>query len=152
MANYRFRLETVRKLRESHRDELRGKLAEAYHASQLLEDQQTAVAEEITSLQQSQRLMTKEPTTSVNSLLEAQRYHAVLRAQQSTLEKQAKMLADEVDRRRQTVVEADQEVRILDKLDQRQRQNHHQLQNRVEAREMDEIASRCREENETWRV
>ncbi len=150
MAKYRFRLATLRKLRESHRDELRGKLAEAFHATQMLEEQQSAIADEIVALQESQRRSTTGATTNVNILLEAQRYQAVLRAQQSTLRGQAKLLAAEVERRRQTVIEADREVRVLEKLDERQRLNHQQAQNRVEAREMDEIASRSKEVNQSW--
>jgi flagellar export protein FliJ len=145
MAKYRFRLTTLRKLRESHRDELRGKLAEAFQAAQLLDEQQLAVAEEMTALQESQRRATSGETTSVSALLEVQRYQAVLRSQQGTLRDQAKLLATEVERRRQSVVEADRQVRVLEKLDERQRLNHQQVQNRVEAREMDEIASRARE-------
>ena len=145
MAKYRFRLATLRKLRESHRDELRGKLAEAFQAAQLLDEQQLAVAEEMTALQESQRRATSGETTSVSALLEVQRYQAVLRSQQGTLRDQAKLLATEVERRRQSVVEADRQVRVLEKLDERQRLNHQQVQYRVEAREMDEIASRARE-------
>ena len=150
MAKYRFRLETLRKLRETHRDELRGKLAEAYQAAQMLEEQQSAVADEILALQDAQRRSSSGATTSVNTLLEAQRYQAVLRAQQSTLRDQAKLLATEVERRRQTVIEADREVRVLDKLDERQRLEHQQIASRVEAREMDEIASRTREVSQSW--
>ena len=145
MPKYRFRLETLRKLRESHRDELRGKLAEAYQAAQLLEEQRVAVAEEISALQDKQRLTSTKATTSVNTLLEAQRYQAVLRAQQSTLSEQAKLLDAEVERRRQTVVEADREVRVLEKLDERQRQNYQLSEARAETKVMDEIASRSKE-------
>jgi flagellar export protein FliJ len=152
MAKYRFRLATLRKLRESHRDELRGKLAEAFHAAQLLEEQQSAVAAEITDLQESQRQATSGGTTSVNALLEVQRYQAVLRAQQGTLQDQAKLLATEVERRRQTVMEADRQVRVLEKLDERQRLHHQQVQNRVAAREMDEIASHSREVKQLWQL
>jgi flagellar export protein FliJ len=145
MAKYRFRLATLRKLRESHRDELRGKLAEAFQAAQLLDEQQLAIAEEMIALQESQRRATSGETTSVNALLEAQRYQTVLRAQQGTLRDQTNLLATEVERRRQSVVEADRQVQVLEKLDKRQRLNHQQVQCRVEAREMDEIASRAKE-------
>jgi len=148
MAKYRFRLATLRKVRESHRDELRGKLAEAYRAAQLLEEQQLAVAKEIVDLQDTQRRTTSGVNTNVNALMEAQRYQSVLRAQQSTLRDQAKLLASEVERRRQNVINADQQVRVLEKLDERQRLQHDLVRSRVEAREMDEIASRSRKVNQ----
>ncbi len=150
MAKFRFRLATLRKLRESHRDELRGKLAEAYQAVQKLEEQQLAIADEILALQDVQRRATKGATTSVNSLLEAQRYQAVLRAQQSTLRDHSKVLSTEVERRRQNVIEADQQVRVLDKLNERQRLDHQQTLSRAEVRELDEIASRSKEVNQSW--
>ena len=150
MAKFRFRLATLRKLRESHRDELRGKLAEAYQAVQKLEEQQLAIADEILALQGVQRRATEGTTTSVNSLLEAQRYQAVLRAQQSTLRDHSKVLSTEVERRRQNVIEADQQVRILDKLNERQRLEHQQTLNRAEVKELDEIASRSKEVNQSW--
>ena len=150
MAKFHFRLATLRKLRESHRDELRGKLAEAYQAVQKLEEQQLAIADEILALQDVQRHATKGATTSVNSLLEAQRYQAVLRAQQSTLRDHSKVLSTEVERRRQNVIEADQQVRILDKLNERQRLEHQQTLNRAEVKELDEIASRSKEVNQSW--
>ncbi len=150
MAKFRFRLATLRKLRESHRDELRGKLAEAYHAIHKLEEQQLAIADEVLALQDVQRRATKGATTSVNSLLEAQRYQAVLRAQQSTLRDNAKVLSTEVERRRQNVIEADQQVRVLDKLNERQRLDHQQTLSRAEVRELDEIASRSKEVNQSW--
>lgn len=150
MAKFRFRLETLRKLRESHRDELRGKLAEAYHAAQKLDEQRAAVADEIRAMQDAQRRTTENGTTNVNSLLEAQRYQAVLRAQQSTLQNQSQLLAAEVERRRQTVVEADRQVRVLDKLSERQRSDYQQGRNRAEIKELDEIASRSGEVIEPW--
>jgi flagellar export protein FliJ len=150
MAKFRFRLATLRKLRESHRDELRGKLAEAYQAVQKLEEQQLVIVDELLALQDVQRRATEGTTTSVNSLLEAQRYQAVLRAQQSTLRDHSKVLSTEVERRRQNVIEADQQVRVLDKLNERQRLEHQQTLNRAEVKELDEIASRSKEVNQSW--
>ncbi len=150
MAKFRFRLATLRKLRESHRDELRGKLAEAYQAVQKLEEQQLVIVDELLALQDVQRRATEGTTTSVNSLLEAQRYQAVLRAQQSTLRDHSKVLSTEVERRRQNVIEADQQVRVLDKLNERQRLDHQQTLSRAEVRELDEIASRSKEVNQSW--
>ena len=150
MARFRFRLATLRKLRESHRDELRGKLAEAYQAVQKLEEQQLVIVDELLALQDVQRRATEGTTTSVNSLLEAQRYQAVLRAQQSTLRDHSKVLSTEVERRRQNVIEADQQVRVLDKLNERQKLEHQQTLNRAEVKELDEIASRSKEVNQSW--
>jgi flagellar FliJ protein len=150
MTKYRFRLATLRKLRAAQRDEMLRKLAEAQEAAAILEQQQVAVAEEIVALQEYQRRSAAGETTDVNRLLEAHRYQAVLRAQQSTLEQQAQVLAEEIERRRQRVVEADRQVRVLDKLDERRRREHQQDSQRAEVKQLDEIASRTREVNRPW--
>ena len=55
----------------------------------------------------------------VNGLLTSQRYQLALQAQFRTLAEQAAKLAEEVESRRNAVVEADREVRVLDKLEER---------------------------------
>ena len=150
MAKFHFRLATLRKLRETHRDQLRTKLAEAYQAEQLLEQQLQAVHAEVLSLQAAQRGAVQGAATNVNYLLETQRYLAILRAQESTMQDQTKLLAAEVERRRQAAVEADRQVRILDKLEERQQQAHQQKLQKAEIKELDEVASRGREADRTW--
>lgn len=150
MAKYRFRLETLRKLRGMHRDEMRRKLAEAMQAAAVLNEQQAAVAEEIAALQNSQRSEIAEVATDVNRLLEAHRYVAVLRGQLATLKSQAELLAEEIERRRERVVEADRQVRALDKLDERKAREHRLEVARAEMKEFDEIALRTREVGAPW--
>ena len=150
MAKFRFRLATLRKLREARRDELRMKLAEAYQAVQLLEEQLAAVQREIIQLQATQRSAIEGATTDVNWLLEAGRYQSALRAQQTTMQDQTKLLFTEIERRRQAVVDADQQVRVLDKLHERQLNEHRQKLQRAEVKLMDEIASRHGEIGFKW--
>jgi len=141
LKKFRFRLATLRKLREARRDELRAKLAEAHHAVELLEKQMLRVRDELLELKVAQRTAIVGTKTDVNALLAAGRFQSVLRMQQSTMQDQIKLLATEVERRRQAVVEADIQVRILDKLEERQKAEHrHQLQ-QAEIKELDEIGS-----------
>lgn len=145
MKKFRFRLTTLRKLREARRDELRSKLAEAYHAAELLEDQMRSVQDELLELlelQTAQRSAIVGAKTDVNGLLAAGRYQSVLRMQQSTMQDQIKLLATEVERRRQAVVEADIQVRILDKLEERQKTEHRKKLQQIEIKELDEIGSK----------
>jgi flagellar export protein FliJ len=150
VKKYRFRLATLRKLRVLRRDELRGKLAEAHRAVQLLEDQTTAVAEELEQLLVTQRNAVDGALTDVTKLLEAGRYQSALRAQQATMKEQLQLLATEVERRRQAVVEADQQVRILDKLEERQLAERQQELQRREIKEFDDIASQRTEVEPAW--
>ena len=72
-------------------------------------------------LRELQRSATDGKYLDVNRLLEAQRYELLLKAQSQELAKQAILLAAETERRRQMLVEADREVRVLELLDERHR-------------------------------
>lgn len=141
MARFHFRLQTLRRLREIHRDEQRGRLATAYEAERILAGQRQSVAAEGVLLADSQRRMMQAGTLDVNQLLASQRYQLALEAQSRTLAEQASKLAEEVERRRQTLVEADREVRVLDKLEERQRQQHRETAQRAETKVLDEVAA-----------
>jgi flagellar FliJ protein len=141
LKTFRFRLATLRKLRELRRDELRSKLAEAHHAIQLLEDQMAHVRDELVDLLVTQRSAIDNTRIDINGLLAAERYQSVLRMQQATMQDQVKLLDTEVERRRQAVVEADIQVRVLDKLEERQRTEHRKKLQQIETKELDEIGS-----------
>jgi flagellar FliJ protein len=141
MPRFRFRLETLRRLREITRDELRSRLATAYEAERILADQRRAVDDETLALTDARRRAVQETPLNVSALLEAQRYQLALQAQARTLAEQAEKLAAEVERRRQAVVEADREVRVLDKLEERQRSQHNLAAGRAEAKRLDEVAA-----------
>jgi flagellar protein FliJ len=141
MARFNFRLQTLRRLREIHRDEQRGRLATAYEAERILAEQQNAVVAEAAALIDSQRQLMKQGSLDVTQLLTAQRYQLALEAQIRTLADQAARLAEEVERRRQALVEADREVRILDKLEERKRQQHREASQRTETKVLDEVAT-----------
>ena len=147
MAKYRFRLATLLKLREIRRDELRSKLAEATQATQMLDEQITAVGNELMDLQNVRRNAVA-GAADVNTLMETQRYQSVLQAQRSTMRDQANLLTAEVERRRQAVVESDKDVRVLEKLNERQQAQHQKTLQRAEVKEFDEIASTRRKDSD----
>lgn len=141
MARFRFRLQTLRRLREITRDELRYRLATAYEAERILAEQRQALDAEALALAQSQRSAVQHSPLDVNRLLESQRYQLLLQAQGRTLAEQAGKLAAEVERRRTAVVEADREVRVLDKYEERQRREHMLLHDRAETKRLDEVGA-----------
>lgn len=145
MAKFRFQLAPLKKLREAYRDELQGKLAEAYQAEQLLEEQITTTTQQIERCLEQNRDSLASNTADANSLLDAQRYLTVLRTQQATLYKQHELVSAEVQKRHQAVVEANRQVRMLDKLHDRKLDAHRRAQVLLEHKQMDEIASRSRE-------
>lgn len=141
MARFQFRLQTLRRLREIHRDELRFRLATAYEAERILAEQQAQLTTEEEALIETRRAMAQQTPLNVNRLLSAQRYQLALEAQRRVLAEQAEKLAAEVELRRQAVVEADREVRVLDKLEERKRAQHAQAQQRAEMKRLDEVGA-----------
>lgn len=141
MARFHFRLQTLRRLREIHRDEQRFRLATAYEAERILAEQQAALDAEQAALAASQRHAMQQTPLDVNRLLESQRYQLSLQAQDRVLAGQAEQLAVEVERRRAAMIEAEREVRVLDKLELRQRAQFAQAQQRAETKQLDEMAS-----------
>ena len=145
MAKYQFRLATLQRLRETHRDELRTQLAEAYHAEQLLQQRVAAIHDEEAQLREANRRSLADGKADVNRLLDGQRYAATLKGQLATLAEQHKMLAGEIEKRRQAVVEADKQVKVLEKLHDRQLASYRREQLLAEAKELDEIGSHMTE-------
>jgi flagellar FliJ protein len=140
MPRFRFRLHALRRLREIHRDEQRLRLATAYEAERILAEQRAVNAHEAAALSQAQRHLMQQGALDVNQLLTSQRYQLALEAQSRTLAEQAVRLAAEVERRRHSVVEADRDVRVLDKLEERQRRQHRENAERAEMKTLDEVA------------
>src|SRR5690606_39534063 len=93
MARFNFRLKTLRRLREIHRDEQRGRLATAYEAERILQQQRDALAAEAAEHLENQRRAMREGSLDVNWMLTTQRYQLALEAQAKVLAEQAAKLA-----------------------------------------------------------
>jgi flagellar protein FliJ len=141
MPQYKFRLESLRKVRHARRDERRIALAEAFRADELLTERQAELATERSQLRALQQSAASGQILDVNRLLEAQRYELVLRARGQEVANQRALLETETERRRQALVEADRDVRALDLLDERQRTEHQRRSLRNENKQLDEIAA-----------
>jgi flagellar export protein FliJ len=144
MAKYKFRLATVQKVREARRDRDRAALAAAFRAEHVLAERRVALSAEAAELELLRRSAIAGPVLDVNRVLEAQRYELVLKARAADLEQQQTMLAVETERRRQQLIESDRDVRVLERLDARHRQEHRRHEERAEVKQLDEVASRHR--------
>ena len=76
----------------------------------------------------------------VDLLIASHRYELVLKAQAQQLAGQIEQVRAEVARRRQILVEADRQVRVLDKLRERQQAAHNLREERREQKLLDERA------------
>jgi flagellar FliJ protein len=140
MARFIFRLTALLRLRESRRDECRAALAEAYRVDELLKGQFDGFSRELDALREFCRRKASPGSVNIDQLVEAQRYELVARAQQRKIAQQREAVAAEIERRRQALVEADREVRILEKLRENQAGQHRRAEEYQDAKRLDEVA------------
>ncbi len=139
MKKFQFRLQPVMRLREAARDERRQELADALAVEANLREQMRAIERE----QQSARhgYTATVGAVNVDRLLESQRYATVLELQRRMLDRQLADVAAEIDKRRQAVVEADREVKTVEKLRETQAQRWRFAAERKDQVALDEIAA-----------
>ena len=140
MPKFRFRLKTLLKLRDAERDRRRRELAEALRAEDVLQEQLQALRSEWEGLKDHYRQTAGPGTLDVDHLLAVQRYEVTLRSQQRLLGEQRARLAEEIERRRQVLVAADRDVKILEKLRDHQAERHRREEDRRGVLQLDEIA------------
>ena len=138
---FSFRLETVLRLRIAERDERRGELAKALRAAEILEERRQQVAEEMQENQELARKLAEPGSANVNRILQTHRYEAILKGSLAQISIQEKQVAAEVERRRQILTEADRQVRVLEKLEVRQRDEHRRKELHQEMKQLDEVAA-----------
>ncbi|NQU25758.1 MAG: flagellar export protein FliJ [Candidatus Nealsonbacteria bacterium] len=140
MSKFKFRLATLLRLREETRDERRAELAEAYRVDDLLQQQLEQMDQQRRTLVERCRKAVGPGSVDVDLLVEAQRFDLTLKAHRKQLEGQREQVAVEIERRREVLVAANREVRVLEKLREKQSQRHREEENRREAKQLDEAA------------
>jgi flagellar protein FliJ len=139
--NFRFRLATLLRLRIAERDERRSDLAKAISAAEILRrEHQSLDAERKENLTRLRRLAGP-GGGNVDAMIQGHRYEAVLKARSTQLAAQQSHVEREVERRRMVLVEADRQVRVLEKLRQRQAAEHQKRADKLEAGRLDEVAA-----------
>lgn len=129
------------RLRESTRDECRAALAEAYRVDDVLRQKVDRIAWELEHLKDFCRMKASPGTVDIDRLVEAQRYELVARQQQRQFVAQRESIAAEIERRRLALIEADREVRVLEKLRERQLEQHRKSEELRETKRLDEVAT-----------
>ena len=143
MAKFKFRLATLMKLREAARQERRAQLAQAYQAEAILQEQEQTLEQELAGLIDRTRDEVRPGQVNVDRLLTTQRYELLLYTQQKQTHEQRQVVAAEIEQRRAMLVEADRQLRVLEKLKERKAKRHRDEENRREIKWMDEVAGRC---------
>ena len=142
MATFKFRMQTILRLRMNDRDQRRAELAEALEAERLLSERIGQLQREIEQVKQQMRKATEPGVLNVDQLLNSHRYELLLMAHLKTWEQQRSQLSAEVERRRMALVEADRQVKVVEKLRERRLTEFQQQQAKQETKELDELAIR----------
>jgi flagellar FliJ protein len=140
MASFRFRLQTLVRIREGTRDERREQLAEVLRIDE-------ALVAQLNDLKRDRSVARKEQTlgvgrVDVDRMLGMQRYEALLSAEIEHVERQRTKVGEELERRREALMEADREVRVLEKLREVRLAEHRAEEAAAEMKVVDEAAAR----------
>jgi flagellar FliJ protein len=133
-----FRLSTLLRLRLEARDERRAELAKALRAEEMLHQRQDALNREAGALLTRARALAAPGEVDLDALIQNQRYGLLLKTQSAQLAEQLAQVVAEVARRRAVLVEADREVRILEKLREKQAAAERLADERREQKLLDE--------------
>ena len=141
MSTFRFRLQTLWRLRSAERDRRRAELAQAYEAAGILDEQRRQIeAEHADAVEESRRLVSP-GSADLDALLRVHRHQHILKAELAQLAAQRAQIEAEIQRRRQVLVEADRQVRVVEKLHERKLAEHQRKADRVEVKLLDEMGS-----------
>jgi len=139
MSRFQFRLATLLKIRESDRDERRLRLAEALEAQRILHERIEELRREKGEISRESRAAIEPGQLDIDRVLRVSRYELLLEAQIDHLTKRDEQLREEIELRRDALVEADREVKILEKLRQRRREEFKTQERNLEQKAMDEL-------------
>jgi flagellar protein FliJ len=137
---FHFRLETLLRLRQAERDQRRADLAKALRAEALLQSERQRLGGEQAGVANDTRRLKAPGAANIDGLMQAHRYERVLVAHQQQLAAQLAQVQAEAERRRLALVEADRQVRVLEKLRERQAASHRTQEQKQEIRQLDEVA------------
>lgn len=137
---FHFRLQTLLRLHIGERDRRRADLAKALRAEELLHKQQAGLVAELAHMSERGRKLKSPGAANVDALLHTHRYEIVLAARLRQLAVQMAEVAAETERRRAALVEADRQVRVLEKLRDRQAAAYRKEEEHREAKQFDELA------------
>ncbi len=128
--SFRFRLQSIVRLRERERDAAAESLRQALQAKQILEGQVDELIAERNDLN-SMRSVSENGHLDPQQMINAQRYQMYLDGQVAGLRQQISLVEQESQRRRAALVKCEQAVRSLEKLEEHQlaEWNSHQASN-----------------------
>lgn len=133
MTQQRFRLDQVQHHRHNLREQRRQELLEAQRAEDQVSTHIAGLQSEIQMLRAQSRTAIQPGALDLARVKHAQRYEQSLRAEMESAKRRRQSLAEEVSRRREMLIEADRESKLVDKVQERAAQHRRTEQTRREA-------------------
>lgn len=140
---FRFRLESVLKLRESAKTDRQQELAQAFEADQMLNKQREELLQQLAETEVEIR-EAQQSNINVDALIGMRRFQTDVKMSLRQLDIQQDQLAQEIERRQIRLAEANQEVQIMEKLKENQRLEYQAKLLAQEQMELDEFRPRKR--------
>ncbi|MCL2348105.1 MAG: hypothetical protein FWC50_07560 [Planctomycetaceae bacterium] len=138
---FNFRLKPLQKIRENVRKERQTELAKALEAEAVIREKLEGIKHEIKATKEEGRRLAAGGEINVDDLIGLRRHEAFLLAQKTAMEEHLEKLLVEVERRRQAVIEADKEVRIMEKFHEKLKERYDSALEAKEIAGFDEIAN-----------
>lgn len=139
MSQFKFRLDSVCKLRQRLRDEAADSLQQARLAVQKLTEQLVQLQTDFANQSQLQ-LQSSSGVINTQRMLESQRYQTHLLSEMDTVRNNISLIEQECERRKQILIRREQEVRALEKLRESQLSQAQQAQTIAAQGRLDEWA------------
>ena len=142
MSAPHFRLASLLRLRESTRERRRVALAESRRTDAELLERLQRLGVEQKRVEAQCRKAAAPGTLPLSKLTENHRYAASLRSERDAIRRRRESLAIEIERRRQAVVAAERDVKVLEKLRENELARQRLGEARRSAKQLDEAALR----------
>ncbi len=139
MAGFQFRLESVLKVRESRRDLCRQVLGQVLHEQQKLENQKKRIEAERQSQLDELKSIAQEGQFDVDAMSNRRYYAGQLSSQILEIEHQKAFVSQQIKLCRQALTKADQEVKVIEKLKEKQLSEYTTAQLKKETQELEEV-------------
>jgi flagellar FliJ protein len=138
MRRFIFRLQSVLEVRATARRECRARLAELFAAARELDGRRRSVERELAAAVQLRQAGQNGPL-DVQHLASVQRYEQLLRGDLAIVGEQIQALEQRIERERQSLIAADRQMRLLERLREKQLARHRQQESASESRELDDL-------------
>ncbi len=140
MARFSFRLASLLKIRVHAREAQQTELATALRRLKLAEQARSEVQLELGDLEQQMRTSKRGTSIDIDRLLEGHRYQLALSARVAELTRVIGEAQQEVERCRLKLIDADRDVKVLEKLHEQQLDEHRRNLEQHELKQLDETA------------